>query len=246
MQKHVPLGLLLLLLGLLTGCNQNLFQSSSHTEYKRLTLDPEYQYQIRKDDKLSVSVWDHEELSVGSIYSIYNSNEIYGKWLLVDVNGKIALPKVGAFPVEGLTIQDAESNLKQVLSQWIVNPQVNIKVLNKEITVLGEVNTPGTQLLEKERNTLVEVLGRAGDFNIHADKEHLRVLRSIGSETHEIEVDLTRIENFDLKNVVVLPGDVVYVPARSGKQFDKKSGTTLAIASSITAFIVFTRLLFAL
>ncbi|WBO85415.1 polysaccharide biosynthesis/export family protein [Hymenobacter yonginensis] len=246
MQKHLPLGLLLLLLSLLTGCTQNLFQSSSHTEYKRLTLDPDYQYQIRKDDKLSVSVWDHEELSVGSIYSIYNSNEIYGKWLLVDVNGKIALPKVGAFPVEGLTIQDAENNLKQVLSQWIVNPQVNIKVLNKEITVLGEVNTPGTQLLEKERNTLVEVLGRAGDFSIHADKEHLRVLRASGTETHEIEVDLTRIENFDLKNVVVLPGDVIYVPARTGKQFDKKSGSTLAIASSMTAIIVFTRLLFSL
>ncbi|SNR79614.1 polysaccharide biosynthesis/export family protein [Hymenobacter mucosus] len=244
--KRLVLPGLLLWLCLLTSCTQNLFQSASKTEYKKLTLDPDYQYQIRKDDKLSVSVWDHEELSVGSIYSIYNSNEIYGKWLLVDATGKVSLPKVGAFQVQGLTVPEAEANLKQVLSQWIVNPQVNIKVLNKEITVLGEVNTPGTQLLEKERNTLVEVLGRAGDFSVHADKEHVKVLRANGSDVRELEVDLTQLDHFDLNNIVVLPGDVVYIPARNGKQFDKKSGTALAVASSITAIIVLTRLVFAL
>ncbi|OON67221.1 hypothetical protein B0919_19025 [Hymenobacter sp. CRA2] len=235
-----------MLLCLLTSCTQNLFQSASKTEYKKLTLDPEYQYQIRKDDKLSVSVWDHEELSVGSIYSIYNSNEVYGKWLLVDAQGKVALPKVGPFQVEGLTVPEAEANLKQVLSQWVVNPQVNIKVLNKQVTVLGEVNTPGNLLLEKERNTLVEVLGRSGDFNEYADKEHVKVLRSIGAQVHELEVDLTRADNLDLTNIVVLPSDVVFVPARNGKQFNKKSGSTLAVASSITAFIVLTRLIFSL
>jgi polysaccharide export outer membrane protein len=236
-----------LLLGLLTGCTQNLFESSDNTQYQKLTLAPNYQYQIRKDDKLSVSVWDHEELSVGSIYSTAAATtEMYGKGLLVTADGRIALPRVGAFAVEGLTVPEAEASLKQVLGKWIVNPQVNIRVLNKEVTVLGEVNAPGNQPLEKERNTLVEVLGHAGDFGVYADKEHVKVLRPRGAATDQIEVDLTRLDQFEMSNIVVLPGDVVYVPARRGKQFDKKSGTTLVITSGLTSLILLSRLVLAL
>jgi polysaccharide export outer membrane protein len=235
-----------LLLCLLTGCTQNLFESSDNAQYKKLTLAPNYQYQIRKDDKLSISVWDHEELSVGSIYSHYATPELYGKGLLVAADGTIALPKVGAFAVQGLTVPQAEASLKQVLGKWIVNPQINIRVLNKEVTVLGEVNTPGNQPLEKERNTLVEVLGHAGDFGVYADKEHVKVLRPNGATTDQIEVDLTRLDQFEMSNIVVLPGDVVYVPARRGKQFDKKSGTTLVITSGMTALILLSRLVLAL
>ena len=52
----------------------------------------EYQYTIRKDDKLSISVWGEDAYSVGSVYGIFNSNEGYGNWLLVDANGNVEIP----------------------------------------------------------------------------------------------------------------------------------------------------------
>lgn len=240
MARSILLGLVLCLL---TGCTQNLFQTSDKTKPQAFAQDPAYEYKIRKDDKLSISVWDHEELSVGSIYSIYSSGEEFGKWVLVGPDGKVGFSKVGPFPVEGLTVATAEKNLQQSLSKWIVNPQVTIKVLNKEITMLGEVNKPGPLLLQKERNTLIEVLGLAGDLGVYADKKHVKIVRPEGSTQREMEIDLTLPDSNYATSVVVLPGDVVYVPARNGKQFDKKAGTSLAVTSAITAILLFTRII---
>ena len=99
-------------------------------------------YQLRPDDKVSVSVWDHEELSVGSIYGIYNSNEVYGKWLLVDAEGSLLLPKTGKLKVGGMTIAAATDAVVREYSRLIPQPLVTLKVLNREVTVLGEVKSP--------------------------------------------------------------------------------------------------------
>jgi polysaccharide export outer membrane protein len=68
------------------------------------SYDPNYEYRIRKDDKITLSVWGEDDLSVGSVYGIYNSNEVYGKWLLVDINGNIEIPKLGTTPVVGKSV----------------------------------------------------------------------------------------------------------------------------------------------
>jgi polysaccharide export outer membrane protein len=232
----------LLVLGLLSSCTQNLFTTKKALPApSTLDVGPAYQYHLRRDDKVSLSVWDHEELSVGSIYGHYSVNEIEGKWLLVDATGGLNVPKVGSYHVEGLTVPEAEEMLEKVLSKWIVNPQLTLKVLNMEATVLGEVGIPGKQRFEKERNTLVEVLGKAGDFGAYADKRHVKVLRQDATGTKTTEVDLTQLSNFERNNLVILPGDVVYVPAKNGKQFDRKAPSVLGIASIVSTILILTR-----
>ena len=91
--------------------------------------DPDYEHTIAKDDKVTISVWGQDDLSVGSVYGIYNSNEVYGKWLLVDHSGNVELPKHGSFRIEGYTISILKDTLRNIYKQWIVNPIVDIKVL---------------------------------------------------------------------------------------------------------------------
>ena len=124
--------------------------------------NPNYQYTIRKNDKVSISVWGQDELSVGSIYGVYNSNEIYGKWLMVDANGFIEIPKVGSKKIIGYTVPQLKDSLQAIFGKWVVNPIVDVKILNKEITVLGEVRVPQTLVVDKDRNTLFEVISKSG------------------------------------------------------------------------------------
>lgn len=232
----------LLVLGLLSSCTQNLFQTKGKLPWAtNLAVGPDYQYRLRKDDKISISVWDHEELSVGSIYSLYSVNEVDGKWTLVDAAGNLNMPKVGTYHVEGLTIPQAEEELERVLGKWVVNPQITLKVLNLQVTVLGEVNAPGNQHIDKERNTLVEVLGKAGDFGVYGDKRHVKVLRQNAQGTRATEVNLTQLSSFERDNIVILPGDVVYVPSKNGKQFDRKSPSVLGVASIISTIVILFR-----
>jgi polysaccharide export outer membrane protein len=107
-----------------------------------LYFNDNYEYTIRVDDKVSISVWGHDELSVGSTYGIYNSNEVYGKWLMVDAGGSIEMPRFGKMLVKGLTIMELKHNLKDSLGQVLNNPIVDIKILNREISLFGEFRDP--------------------------------------------------------------------------------------------------------
>ena len=197
--------------------------------------DPNYEYSIRQDDKITISVWNHDDLSVGSLYGIYNSNEVYGKWLMVDAAGNIPVPHIGVVNVGGLTIRQAKDTLVKRYSALVVNPVLEVKVLNKDVTVLGEVKTPGNYLLEKENNSLVELIGRAGDFEFYADRKHIQVLRMADGLQRKITVNLTgRDQKFET-NIQLHPHDIVVIPSRRGKMWDKKSGSVIPVASVISA-----------
>jgi polysaccharide biosynthesis/export protein len=198
-----------------------------------------YQYTIRTDDKISISIWNNDDISVGSVYGIYNSAEGYGKWLMVDAEGEIAMPQIGSLKVRGLTIPAMRVLVTDILSRTVKSPIVDIKVLNKEVTVLGEVKIPGKIHLEKDRNTLVEILGQAGDFDLYGNKRKVQVLRTVNDTIRTMVLDLTHSENLAANNILIHPGDIVYVPAKQRKQWDKTASSTIVpAASAITAILL--------
>ena len=114
-------------------------ETNVKAETQVFAYDPNYVYTLKKDDKINISIWDHDDMSVGSIYGIYNSNEVYGKWLMLDADGNVEVPKLGTVNLMGLTVAQAKQKLSTELKKWIVNPIVEVKVLNKEVTILGEL-----------------------------------------------------------------------------------------------------------
>ncbi|RYF73791.1 MAG: polysaccharide export protein [Cytophagaceae bacterium] len=237
----VSIMILLLAAVWLSGCaSQNLFQQPTATKIDSVFLGQSAsQYIIRNDDKISISIWNHDDLSVGSLYSIYSANEVYGKWVMVDPNGDVPIPKIGKVKLAGLTQLQARDRLLTEFKKWIVDPIIDVKVLNKEVTVLGELKNPGKFLLEKEANSLIELLGRAGDFDLYADRQAVQVVRTIDNQPHTMSIDLTRMDQFATKNIQILPGDVVYVPAKKSKLWDKRAGpSVLPVASAITTLLV--------
>ena len=198
----------------------------------------EYQYLIRKNDKLNISVWGQDELSVGSIYGVYSSNEVYGKWLLVDANGNVEIPKIGTKKVEGLSLIQLKDTLKSYFGVWVLNPIIDVKVMNKEITVMGEVRTPQTMVLDKERNNLLEVISRAGGFEFYANLKYVKVLRPFGDSVLVENVNLKKSGDLMSKNIQVYPGDIVIVPSKRNKEFDKRISTIVPFTSTVSSIAV--------
>lgn len=235
---------------LFTSCaTQNILTPSADKQNINLTKDAfnfnsTYEYRLRKDDKINISIWDHDDLSVGSIYGIYNSNEIYGKWLMLDLNGDVSVPKIGNVHLKGLTVSEAKEALKTAFSKWIVDPIVEVKVLNKKVTILGELKTPGEYTLEKDDNTLLEMVGLAGDFDFYANKKKIQVIRKENGITVTKICDLTKVDQQFSENTQIHPGDVIYVPSRKGKHWDKRAGSTIVpIASAISTAVLILSLL---
>jgi polysaccharide biosynthesis/export protein len=204
-----------------------------------------YNYIIRKDDKINLGVWNNDDLSVGFVFGQINSGVDQGKWLLVDGNGEIPVPKIGNLKVEGLTIVEAKKLITKTLSQTIQSPIVDLKVLNMEVTVLGEVKLPGKVHLDKEKNTLVEVLGFAGDFDFYGDKKKIQVIRSVDNKPQSVTLDLTNLDSLSANNILVHPGDIVYVRAKKRKAWDKTAySTIIPAASAVTAILLIIKTFF--
>jgi len=243
--KKMHLLLLLPVILLMFSCKtQNLF-----TELPDQAKDPaafivnqSYEYKIQVDDKINISVWDHDDLSVGSVYGIYNSNEVYGKWLLVNADGVISIPEIGPMEVEGLTVIELQDNLKEVYGKYITKPIVDVKVLNKEVTVMGEVKSPGKISMEKNQNSLVDIIAQAGDFDFYADKRKVSVMRMVGGELKTMTIDMTKMKNYTAENILIQPDDVIYVPSRGGKTFDKRATNIIIISSIVTSLVLIVQL----
>lgn len=221
---------------------QNLFMEKKSERKKEIFVldsvfhyNANYQYRIRNNDKISISVWAQEDLSVGSVYGIYDSNEAYGKWLMVDANGNIEVPKLGTMNVYNRTIIELKDTLKNLLTSYLTQPIVDIKVLNKEITILGEVRDPQVIIIHKDQNTLLEMIARCKGFEFYANLKYIKVLRQDGPHVKIANINLTSTGNYLEKNIQLLPNDIVIVPSKKHKNFDKRVSNIIPFTSTITA-----------
>lgn len=225
---------------ILSSCHtQRLFTGDAQNNASVSEVFAKQAQLIQPDDKITLSIWDHEELSIGSLFGVYNSNEVYGKWVLVNSEGKVMLPKIGAVTLGGLTIQQATDTLTTLYSRLIVNPVIVLKVLNREVTVLGEVKSPGTLQLEKEYTSLVEVLGKVGGPEYYADARILKIIRGRDEQKKEYTLDLTRLSTIERENIWLQSGDIVYLPPFKRKSLQKEAGTLLPVAAILSSLAVF-------
>jgi len=204
-----------------------------------LGYDSTYQYVIRNDDKISLSVWGQDELSVGSTYGIYNSNEVYGKWLMVDALGNIEIPKLGTFLAVDLTIIELKDSLKVRFGEWVVNPIVDVKVLNRSLTLLGEIRNPGIYPIDKEYNNLFELFALGGGFLHYANLKYIKIFRQEGVDVRIITLNLRDYGYYLAQNIQLYPSDIVVVPSRKYKEFDSRISTIIPFASAVTSAAIF-------
>ncbi|MDG1333247.1 MAG: polysaccharide biosynthesis/export family protein [Crocinitomicaceae bacterium] len=197
------------------------------------------QHVLKMDDKVTVSVWDHNDVSLGSIFSIYSANESFGKWVLIDSLGYATLPKLGRVQMGGLNCKEAADVITSMLKKDLVDPIVVVKILNREVTVLGEVKTTGNFIIDKEHTAIYEMLGKSEGFLQYADTRNVQLIRN----NRSYRIDLSKKDALASHRIYVKSGDILFIPAKSGKNFDLAIKRVIPFASAITAIAVLISLL---
>jgi polysaccharide export outer membrane protein len=165
---------------------------------------------------------------------------------LVGEDGSINLPIVGAIDTTNQSTQALAQIIQEALKPYINNPTVNIRLLNFRISVLGEVNNPGTFTVLEERLSLPQALGLAGDLTINGDRNHLLLIRNeAGKKTNQV-IDLTKTDFLQSPFYFLKQNDIIYVRPNNARV--KSSGlvgnasTLVSILSlAVSLFIVITR-----
>lgn len=98
---------------------------------------------------------------------------------LVDKDGHINFPVLGTLKLAGMTVREAQTFLAgQIYPQYIATePVVNIRQLNFEISVLGEVKNPGIYNAVNGQMTILDALAAAGDMTIYGKRENVLLVR---------------------------------------------------------------------
>jgi len=143
---------------------------------------------------------------------------------VVSLDHTIELPVLGEISTKNKTTQQLEEFIgnKLITEGHLSDARVNVRIINAKVTVLGEVNQPGTFNYTDQNLTLLQALGYAGDLKIDG----------VRKVTH---IDLTSAEFMNSEFYFIKPNDLIVVnqnnPRVKNAGFVKNVGTILTIAS---------------
>ncbi|WP_338875989.1 polysaccharide biosynthesis/export family protein [Spirosoma sp. SC4-14] len=154
----------------------------------------------------------------GSPSSIAPTTPIqYTPGYLVDEEGQIELPLIGKQTVRGLTNTQAAKEIRQKLLDYLKEPTVNVRNLNFQISVSGEVARPSLFSIPNEQISLPAALGLAGDITIYGRRNNVLIIREENGQRTFNRVDLTRRDVFKSPYYYLRPNDIVYVEPGSAR-----------------------------
>ncbi len=184
---------------------------------------------IQKNDILSISISSlNEEASavfnpgtnaVNKQATTSTGGSIQSGGYLVNSDGNIQLPILGNVTAEGLTKKQLRESISNKILQkkLLIDPIVDIRHLNFEVTVIGEVGNPTVITVPSERISLIKALGLAGDLTIYGKRENVLLIREESGKKITRHIDLTSSEFLNSPYYYLQPNDVVYVEPNNTK-----------------------------
>lgn len=166
-------------------------------------VDP-IRYTLGPDDVIQIDVLRHPEFS--GTYP-------------VNLEGKIQYKFVGDIDVTGLTKKELEQKIKEIISTYVISPEVNVTILeykSKVIYVVGEVGRPGKYYMRSDTIPVREAVVEAGLPTLAAAMRRCRLITpDKNGRVKTRSVDLYSIlYGGNLRyNLDMHAGDVLYVPA---------------------------------
>ena len=161
---------------------------------------------------------------------------------MVDQNGDINYPQLGLVRVSGKTIQEVQQTLQEMVNNYVLNTSVHVKLVNRNITVLGEVRQPGIKPMTNSYLTIFEALGTAFDITDYGNRRNVKLIRETPEGQEVVQLDLTDPNLIYSKYYYIMPHDLIYVEPRNRiygfKTLPYMSHFSLAISLVTTAVLI--------
>jgi len=160
-------------------------------------------FRLKAGDSIEIRVFGREDLTLSTV---------------IPLDGYITFPLVGSVRVAGVSPQEIEKRIEEVLKEKeLVSPQVSVLVKSyapRKVYIIGEVRSPGGFSMQPgERLTLSQLLSLAGGFLSGADRQNIHLMRFDGSQRKVYTLSFSRLQK-ELEteqDVPLIPGDVILV-----------------------------------
>lgn len=222
------------------------------TNFETLVNESTFVPKFKIDDVVSIYV-STLDLEASGPFNLYRGTQEGGIRpeqvdYLVDKDGEIDFPVIGKIKIVGLSPEELRVLLRERLSDYLKDPIINIRLRNFTITVLGEVNRPGTYQVNGEQITILEALGLASDMTIKGMRQNVLVIRDFNGTKVYNRIDLRSKASMKSPVYYLTQNDVVYVEpnksAITSSSLDNRAGIAISIASLLitSTVVLITRL----
>lgn len=198
----------------------NYLHDGSLSNTSKLFPNRKFEYRIQVNDVFSIRVLGLDEansrlFNVESTTSGLSLNDaaLYVNGFSVDKAGNVQLPSVGKVKMLGLTVGEAQELVQRKINDYFANATVILKLVSFRVSVLGEVQRPGTYFVYNNQITLLEALSQAGGPSEMGNKRQITLMRQSDQGTQALYLDLSKTDVLSSEYYYLLPNDVIYVPA---------------------------------
>jgi len=198
--------------------------------------DIKYEYIMQPFDRVVIYLYKYPELAASNLTSATSNNDEHDdmRGSMLDSEGKISLPLLGRVKLSGMTQPQASRMLEKRYAKFVKEPSVTIQVVNKRVYVLGEVRSPRSIIIDRDLTTLFEILSNCGGFTDSAQRENVIIMsHDVHGKSTLRRVDLGTFKRVVMTNILIKPGDIIYVPPDGWKEYNLNFNNYLSILRTI-------------
>jgi len=210
------------------------------TDYK-LKPNDELYIQIRSLDDASTNVFQQLGIQEGGNASYLQPYAASLMSYMIDRDGFVQLPVLGNIHVANKTIPEVSTILQDSLNHILSKPTVTVKLVNRFVSVLGEVKNPGHFTYSQEKLTIFNALSLAGDITDYGNRNDVILARNENGKNLRINVDLTSTKLMTSEYYYIRPNDMIYVkPLRKKFWGMRQFPFSILLSSLSTGVLLYT------
>jgi|TARA_B100000959_G_scaffold279150_1_gene338793 polysaccharide export outer membrane protein len=202
-----------------------------------------YDYQLQVNDLLSIQISSVTEDKFDFFNNKKSTNNmmatnpyLYG--YLIEKDGTLELPMLGEIDALGKTLGQLEDEIQNISVSYFKSPVVKANILNFEIDILGEVNSPKRYRIIDPKINILSAIAMAGDITEIGNRKKIKVIRLNDKNPRIFYLDLRDKDAASNINFFLQPNDIVYV-APSNKRFYAFKNLPSVISLGISAFTLY-------
>lgn len=220
---------------------------AKHETVTQFDNDRSLMYRLQPGDNLYIKVVSLDEKTailfnplerIGGGGGQLNDQSIYLNSYTVSQDGYIEFPLAGKIQVQNLTTEEIKNTIQVVLDQYLKETVLIVKLVNFNVTLLGEVRRPGQFKVYKPEINIFEAMAMAGDLTEFADRREVMLVRQTKTGSEIIYIDLERAAVLSSDYFFLKPNDIIYVKPLKIKQFGFATFPYALIFSTISTALL--------
>lgn len=173
-----------------------------------------------------------------STMQVHRSSNLSLQPYHVDAAGFINFPVLGKIHVAGMTLNGLADYLTEKIGETVVDPIVNVELVNFHVNVMGEVAKPGVQLVNRERYSILDAIAAAGDLTPFGERKRVLIIREENGQRTYHYLNLNDSKLLESPYFYLVQNDVVYVEPNKVRAANASTDQERQFKLSMTSVIV--------